>query len=102
MRRMNPMPRIFDLRFGALTNRGVWLQATRFAAVGVVNTLVDFCVFLLALAYLTNSLVVANVCSWLVAVTGSYVMNSFITFAVESGRRLRARAYLTFFASAIL
>ncbi len=37
--------------------------------------------------------------SWLVAVSGSYVMNSYVTFAAESGRRLRWRAYGTFVAS---
>jgi putative flippase GtrA len=45
--------------------------------------------------------VVANLISWSVAVTGSYVMNSSITFAAESGRQLRLRAYLTFVASGI-
>jgi putative flippase GtrA len=46
-------------------------------------------------------LVVANLISWSVAVTGSYVMNSSITFAAESGRQLRWHAYLTFVASGI-
>ena len=39
--------------------------------------------------------------AWLVAVSGSYVMNSFITFAAESGRRLHWRAYGAFVASGI-
>jgi putative flippase GtrA len=43
----------------------------------------------------------ANVVAWLVAVSGSYVMNSFITFAAESGRRLRWLDYGTFVASGI-
>jgi putative flippase GtrA len=76
-------------------------QAARFAAVGVVNTCVDFCVFMLAITYLTSSLVAANMSSWAVAVTGSYVMNSFITFAAESGRQLRLSAFLRFVGSAI-
>jgi putative flippase GtrA len=76
-------------------------QAARFAAVGVVNTCVDFCVFMLAITYLTSSLIAANMLSWAVAVTGSYVMNSFITFAAESGRQLRLPAFLRFVASAI-
>jgi putative flippase GtrA len=46
-------------------------------------------------------LVVANLISWSIAVTGSYVMNSSITFAAESGRRLRLSAYLTFVASGV-
>jgi putative flippase GtrA len=76
-------------------------QAARFALIGVLNTSVDFGVFLFALAYITSSLVAANVLSWTVAVTGSYVMNSFITFAAESGRRLRLRAYAGFVGSGI-
>ena len=39
--------------------------------------------------------------AWVVAVTGSYVMNSYITFAAESGRQLRWRAYGAFVASGI-
>jgi putative flippase GtrA len=81
--------------------RGLLLQAARFAAVGVVNNLVDFCVFLFAITYLTSSLTAANTTSWLVSVTGSYVMNSFITFAVESGRQLNLGAFMRFVGSAI-
>jgi putative flippase GtrA len=76
-------------------------QAARFAAVGVVNTCVDFCVFMLAITYLTSSLIAANMSSWAVAVTGSYVMNSFITFAAESGRQLSLSAFMRFVGSAI-
>jgi putative flippase GtrA len=76
-------------------------QAARFAAVGVVNTCVDFSVFMFAITYLTASLIAANLLSWVVAVTGSYVMNSFITFAVESGRQLRLGAFMRFVGSAI-
>ena len=46
-------------------------------------------------------LIVANTIAWLVAVTGSYVMNSSITFAAESGRKLRWRAYFTFVLSGV-
>jgi putative flippase GtrA len=56
----------------------------------------------LSLKFLTSSLIVANVLAWSVAVTGSYVMNSFITFAAESGRRLNWRSYTAFVASQIL
>ncbi len=49
----------------------------------------------------TVSLIAANTVSWLVAVTGSYVMNSSITFAAESGRKLRWRAYFAFVASGV-
>lgn len=86
----------------ALRRQALMLKAMSFASIGVVNTLIDLGLFLLALNYLTASLVVANVLAWTVAVTGSYVMNSFITFAAESGRQLTLRAYLTFVASQVL
>jgi len=70
--------------------------------VGVVNTLVDYSVFLSAYYLIKLPLIPANVLAWLVAVSGSYVMNCFITFAAESGRQLRWRAYGAFVASGIL
>jgi putative flippase GtrA len=108
----------------AWRGRGVSVKAVSFAMIGVVNTLVDYGVFLLARAVLsgspsgiaaigslsdfcqcgnatTTTLVVANIVSWSVAVTGSYIMNSSITFAAESGRKLSWRAYLTFVVSGI-
>jgi putative flippase GtrA len=87
--------------FAMLGGRILVGQAARFAVIGVLNTAIDFGVFLLALAFLTSSLVGANVLAWTVAVTGSYVMNSFITFAAESGRRLRLRAYAGFIGSGL-
>ena len=39
--------------------------------------------------------------AWAVAVTGSYVMNSLTTFARESGRELRAKAYVSFVLSQV-
>ncbi len=108
----------------AWRNRALSLKAASFALIGVVNTAVDFGVFLLARSALEASsaalaafaalaggchcgtpqavlLIAANVMSWTVAVSGSYVMNSSITFAAESGRKLRWRAYLTFIVSGI-
>jgi putative flippase GtrA len=86
----------------ALKQQALMLKAMSFASIGVVNTFVDLGLFLLALKYLTTSLVVANVLAWTVAVSGSYVMNSFITFAAESGRRLTLKAYVAFVASQVL
>ena len=77
------------------------LKAASFALVGVVNTTIDYGVFLAGYYLLNLPLVPANVLAWLVAVSGSYVMNSYVTFAAESGRELRWRAYLTFVASGI-
>src|SRR5262249_28778686 len=64
-------------------------------------SLVDLGVFLAAYYVLKLPLIPANVLSWFVAVSGSYVMNSYVTFAAESGRELRWRAYVAFVASGI-
>jgi len=100
------------------------MKALSFALVGVVNTVIDYGVFLLARAALshspaafaafnalaascdcgsvaTMSLIAANTMAWVVAVSASYVMNSSITFAAESGGRLTGRAYLAFVVSGI-
>lgn len=82
--------------------RAVSLKALSFATVGLVNTAVDAAVFFLLLGYVTTYLVVANVGAWLVAVTGSYVMNSFTTFSAETGGKLRLRHYAGFVGSGIV
>jgi putative flippase GtrA len=81
--------------------RAITLKAASFALVGVVNSLVDYGVFLGGYYVLKLPLIPANVLAWLVAVSGSYVMNSLITFAHESGRKLRWRAYAAFLASGV-
>ncbi|HEY6702905.1 MAG TPA: GtrA family protein, partial [Xanthobacteraceae bacterium] len=64
----------------AWQERAVTLKAASFALVGVVNTVVDYGVFLAGYYLLDLPLVPANVLAWLVAVSGSYVMNCYITF----------------------
>jgi putative flippase GtrA len=81
---------------------GLFKKAGSFAAIGVVNTAIDFGVFVLAYQFAGLPLIPANVVAWIVAVSGSYVMNSYITFAAESGRQLRPRAYGTFVLSGIV
>jgi putative flippase GtrA len=111
--------------FAAWRYRALSLKAMTFAFVGVINTLVDYSMFLLARLALSRSagalaffdsvaascrcadpttvgLIAANMMSFAVAITGSYILNSSITFAAESGRKLRWRAYFTFIASGIL
>ena len=106
-------------------DRAFLMKAIRFALVGLVNVAVNYLVFWLMLrgiegnAGLDEALqrlavalglitaedaaaILANIVAWIVAVTGSYVMNSFYTFAAESGRRLTWRAYLAFAASGVL
>ncbi len=99
-------------------------KAFVFALIGVLNTAVDYGVFLAArTAYMhmppamlaftwlagvcgcgapdTVLLIAANMTSWLIAVSGSYVLNSTITFAAESGRKLRWRDYAAFVVSGV-
>ena len=105
--------------------RALSLKAASFAIIGVVNTAVDYFVFLLARAAYEHSfaamslfaalaascrcgksetllLIGANITSWTVAVSGSYIMNSAITFAAESGRELRWRPYVKFIVAGIV
>ena len=76
--------------------RTVALKAVNFALVGVINAAVDFSIFSFAYYYLKFPIIMSNVISWLIAVTGSYVMNSMTTFAAESGRKLRLKSYASF------
>lgn len=77
-------------------------KATKFAMIGIVNTGVDYCLFMLFYLALGWRIVFANIAAWIFAVTGSYVLNSYITFAAESGRVLRLRDYLTFLGSGVV
>jgi putative flippase GtrA len=92
-----------------LRKQVIILKATSFALIGVINLLVDFAVFWFMLHYVTEplpgewlDLIAANVAAWMVAVSGSYVMNSYVTFAAESGRKLRWNSFFTFAAAGIL
>lgn len=77
----------------------VKLKAVSFALVGVVNTLVDFGVFSTVWIVFGLSPMLANFIAWFVAVSVSYLMNSLITFAAESERKIALRTYLGFMAS---
>jgi putative flippase GtrA len=107
----------------AWRERAISLKAASFAMIGVVNTLVDFGVFLVARELFRATffagvlgqvaefcqcgsadklaLIPANIVAWAVAVSGSYVLNSLVTFSVESGRQLRLKAFVSFVASGI-
>src|ERR1700682_1425717 len=93
----------FRRAVGAIGARAAFLKkAASFGLVGVVNTGVDFAVFWTAVQKFGLPLVAANVLSWVVAISGSYVMNSLFTFAAESGGKLGWRPYGTFAASGIV
>ena len=101
--------RIVERLVRAWHERAIILKAASFAFIGVINTLVDFGIFWLTLSLLAETpdhagnvtLGVVNVFSWSIAISGSYVMNSFVTFAAESGRQLRLKSYLAFVAAGI-
>ena len=112
-------------RLEAGSRRQKWLisaKALSFALIGVINTAVDYAVFLMVRSLLERStelswqfaslagwcrcaraddfvLVLANVTAWSIAITGSYFMNALITFAAESGRKLRWHSYARFVAA---
>ena len=98
---MVPASRLSHRLIAAWHERAIVLKAMSFAAVGVVNAAVDLAVFSLAFYGLEMPIVTANVMAWTVAVSGSYIMNSLTTFARESGRELRAKAYFTFLVSQV-
>ena len=91
-----PLQNTLDRLGKAWHERAVALKALSFGLVGVVNSAVDFGVFSFAYYYLGLPIIAANSLAWVVAVTGSYVMNSTITFAAESGRKLDLRRYVGF------
>jgi putative flippase GtrA len=96
---MEWLSRVTDRLLAAWHERAIVLKALSFAVVGLVNSAVDFGVFSFAYYYLALPIIAANVASWIVAVSGSYVMNSLTTFARESGRELTLKAYAGFAAS---
>ena len=121
MTQVSPYDRARTRLIAGWRNRAVTFKAISFAMIGVVNSAIDYGVFLLSRALLDSSplfasigglcacgsaasisLIAANAVAWIVAASGSYIMNSTITFAAESGRKLRWRAYFAFVASGIV
>jgi putative flippase GtrA len=82
--------------------RTVLAKLVGFASIGVLNVVVDLSVFTIALRILHFPLIAANVAAWAVAVTGSYAMNTKITFGRETGGALSFRHFLYFAASGVL
>lgn len=79
----------------------IGLKAISFGLVGVVNSAIDFGLFSFAYYYLGLPIIAANALAWVVAVSGSYVMNSTITFAAESGGKLGVKTYFSFVLSQV-
>jgi putative flippase GtrA len=81
--------------------RTVLAKLFSFASIGVVNVAVDVSVFTLSFQFLHLPLIASNIVAWLIAVTGSYAMNTKITFGRETGGALSIGRYLRFAASGI-
>jgi putative flippase GtrA len=82
-------------------NRAVSFKAAVYALVGVLNTAIDYGLFLVAHTVLGLPLIAANALSWMISMSNAYMLHSTITFAAESGRKLRWSAYFTFVAAGI-
>lgn len=87
---------------GAWRARPLASKMASFAAIGLGNTFIDLGVFTLAYKVAHLPLVSSNVLAWLVAVSGSYVLNTMITFRAQSGSVLRRKDYLSFVAFGVL
>ena len=85
----------------AWVDRKLVAKAMSFGLIGCVNATVDFLVFSIGYLYVGLPIIPANLIAWCVAVTNSYVLNSMITFAAESGRRLSFGRYIGFAATQV-
>ena len=86
----------------AWRRRTVLAKLVSFASIGVLNVAVDVTVFSVCYSLQHLPLIVSNVIAWAVAVSGSYAMNSKITFGRETGGAFGWGHYLRFVASGIL
>jgi putative flippase GtrA len=114
MKFLGPVRPVVDYLENAWRERAVLFKAISFGLVGLVNMSVDIvffslgCFVVVLLGYASSihdvggvPLIAANTASWCIAVSGSYVMNSMVTFAHETGRKLTWRSYGTFIASGL-
>jgi putative flippase GtrA len=85
----------------AWIDRALVAKVLSFGLIGCVNATVDFIVFSIGHLYFGLPIIPANLISWCVAVTNSYVLNSMFTFAAESGRRLSFGRYIAFAATQV-
>ena len=88
--------RLIDRLHDSGRDRATMFKIVSFGLVGVVNTVVDLGVFSLGYYLFNLPIVVANMFSWSVAVTCSYLLNSKITFSIDSRRALSIRSYFAF------
>jgi putative flippase GtrA len=86
----------------AWRNRTIVAKLFCFALVGVLNVAVDVAVFSIAYKLFHLPLVLSNIIAWAVAVSGSYVTNTKVTFGCETGGTFSWKHYLRFVASGIV
>jgi putative flippase GtrA len=96
------MKRLIDWITDALRERTILLKMLSFGIVGLINVSVDFGVFVICYKMFLLQLVASNALAWIVAVCGSYVLNTMFTFRVESGQRLRIRDFVRFACSGLI
>ena len=99
-------PLLVSLKLGnrlslACPKGSVKLKAISFGLVGVMNTFVDLGVFSVAWMFFGLSPLLANLVAWFLAISGSYFVNCFTTFAAESGRRVALRTYAGFIGAGV-
>jgi putative flippase GtrA len=87
---------LIDRLHAVSRERATMFKAVSFGLIGFVNTAVDFAVFSFGYYFVGLPIVAANLLSWTIAVSGSYVLNSTITFSIESPRKLSMRTYGTY------
>jgi putative flippase GtrA len=87
---------LVDRLHDSARERATVFKAVSFGLVGFVNTAVDFGVFSLGYYLLGLPIVVANLFSWAFAVSTSYILNSTITFSIDSPRQLSIKTYVAF------
>ena len=96
------MERALNHIAAAWHSRTILAKLFSFASIGVLNVAVDVTVFSIAYKLFDLPLVVSNIIAWSVAVSGSYAMNTKLTFGLETRGALSWKQYIGFAASGAL
>jgi putative flippase GtrA len=96
------MERALNHIAAAWHSRTIVAKLFSFATIGVLNVAVDVTVFSIAYKLFDLPLVVSNIISWSVAVSGSYAMNTKVTFGLETSGAFSWKQYIRFAASGAL
>jgi len=87
---------LIDRAYELARGRATVFKLVSFGLIGVLNTAVDFSVFSLGYYLFGLPIVVANMLSWIVAASCSYLLNSRITFSIDARHDLSVRKYFVF------